>query len=627
MRHVVALLAIAMASSMALAQKEGTPDQPQEEQKAPTNMEEYLANILTQMECIKKDWGPSPTTLAEAHVRLEQVLSPESLAKIDAMDSEDGMTLCHHGLGMTMRNAWGLWRRSALAQHMRELGFDHPDSMSSVILNTFWCKRHGKDFRLEERAARYRKFREEEENRIPRARAALREKMMGLRFEKREVPKVPIVVRNEKGLRVRFVCRFRDGAFLTAYHRGRRPTMPILMQESYTDPNGDGRPTSQYDDFVHRGYYFSGTDRRARRMEPGEDAYTPGYYFDPADSKIHPVCVPEVNEVYSAVVAGERAWFGGLTDGKLVVTGVGEQERVTVPLPQTDEMPDLGVDGKSLLAVYTKTIYRLEDRNWTVVHSGDILLPRSGLPPLRQGNTVFFRDEGDMGGRTINRLWWLTMAEPLHLSVLDRHLRVMTAGMLRLREVTSCSLTDQGDLWVCTGRHHLANCLLRRSMDASWSIATVSSSVQLAEGWPDVRQKYQGAALSAVRALRDDSLLLAGRTGLYRLQGSELIQEMAFTLDRPSKWVKAPDRVVPHVRWRRENGKMVKEVTEVVQKAPEKGRQVVSSVPWTPNNILGLDDGSYLVTTDRWEGAYRLGQGDDGRWTCLPADEGDPVVW
>ena len=592
-----------------------------------TARDELIALLRKGELTLKEPLGEAPATLAEAHARLERILSDEALAKIDAMASEEEMSLAHFGLGAGMRRGWGLWRGSALAKHMKELGFTHADDMSGTILATFWCKRHGQEFRLAERAARYKAYLEEARNRAPRARAALRKRMMGLRFEKRDVPVVPIAVR-QRGVRGRFSCSFRDGAFLTAYRRGSRGRMPVLMQESYVDPNGDGRPTSEYDDFVHRGYTFDRTERKARKMKPGEDFYTQGYYFDPTDRQIHRIRVPEVNEVYGAVVAGERAWFGGLTGGTFVVAGIGAQDRVAVPLPQDDEMPDLGINGQFLMAVYTKAIYRLEGRRWTVVHSGDMLLPRSGLPPLRYGDTVFFRDEEHEGGRHINRLWWLTMAKPLHLSVLDRHLEVITAGVLRLREVTSCFLTSQGDLWICSGEHHLSNCLLRRSMDGSYSVATVGSSVRLAEDWPDLRQKeYGGAGVSAVRALPDETLLLAGRTGLYRLRGDELVQELAFTVDRPSRWVKERDRVVPHVTWRRKDGKMVKEVTEVVQKASGPGRQVVSSVPWIPNNVLLLDDGSYFLSTDTWEGAYWIRQGGDGQWSGLTVDEGDPIEW
>jgi hypothetical protein len=96
-----------------------------------------------------------PTTLEEAHLQLERQFSKEELAKIDAMKSEDEMTQYHFGLGMDIRNGWELWKGSALAQHMRKLGFIHPDDISAVILATFWCKRHGKDFRLKERADYY----------------------------------------------------------------------------------------------------------------------------------------------------------------------------------------------------------------------------------------------------------------------------------------------------------------------------------------------------------------------------------------------------------------------------------------------------------------------------------------
>jgi len=79
------------------------------------------------------------------------------------------------------------------------------------------------------------------------------------------------------------------------------------------------------------------------------------------------------------------------------LVGVGDQDRVTPQLPQQDEVPDLGMDGQSLLAVYSEAIYRLDDRQWTRVHSGDILLPRSGLPPQRHGDMVLLRGEGDDG--------------------------------------------------------------------------------------------------------------------------------------------------------------------------------------------------------------------------------------
>ncbi len=100
----------------------------------------------------------TPATLAEAHAQLEKQLSETDLKKIDAMKSEDQMIECHFGSGMGMRNSWGLQGDSSLETHMRGLGFIHADDMSEVILETFWCKRHAKDFRIKERVEYYKAY-------------------------------------------------------------------------------------------------------------------------------------------------------------------------------------------------------------------------------------------------------------------------------------------------------------------------------------------------------------------------------------------------------------------------------------------------------------------------------------
>ena len=99
-----------------------------------------------------------PSSLAEAHTELERLLSKEDLHKIDAMKKEDEMNEYHFELGMGLRNSWGLWGDSPMAKHMLSLGFTHPDDMSGVILETFWCKRHGKDLRIEERVDYYNAY-------------------------------------------------------------------------------------------------------------------------------------------------------------------------------------------------------------------------------------------------------------------------------------------------------------------------------------------------------------------------------------------------------------------------------------------------------------------------------------
>jgi len=136
MKRITTLILLLAASSSSLAdEKKAAPE------KQPAQVQATKAE------------APPPKTLEEAHQRLEKLFPKDELAKIDAMKSESEMIEYHRGLGMRMRNEWGLWGGGPLAQHMSKLGFHHPDDMSGVILETFWCKRHNKDFRLKERAA------------------------------------------------------------------------------------------------------------------------------------------------------------------------------------------------------------------------------------------------------------------------------------------------------------------------------------------------------------------------------------------------------------------------------------------------------------------------------------------
>jgi len=578
--RIVSVLFIFLSLSPVSAQEEATKNQQQEKQKI-------------------------PTTLSEAHAELERIFSAEDLAEIDGMPSEDDMIQYHMPFGTGLRNSWGLWQGSPLGKHMEELGFTHPDDMSGVILGTFWCKRHGQDFRLKERAAAYKRGweaqqrrEEDDEKRIQKAKAAMRDMMMGLRFEKRDVPTVRIPVRY--GMSVRFMCPFRDGVFLTAHRQWPPREGSVLWDGYYVDPaSGENRRRPDMDDSVSRGLYL-GVDREVRRPGRDDNFYTPGLYLDLKDRKIHMIRVEEVNEVYAAVVAGDRAWFAGLTNGRAVLTGVDDHDRVTVPLPQVDEIPDLGLDGESLLAVYSKTIYRLTDRQWSLVHSGDILLPRSGSPPQRHGNMVFLRDEGGPGDR--KRLWWLTMGKKLHLHLLDRDtglgvsivtqpdphsLHIRYVGPPGWQETSSYCVTSSGDLWACLGS---GSYLLRRSQNGSYAVAIENHSVQFTGDWFGTSKTDPGLFVSAVTALPDDTLLLEGYTGLYRLKGNELIQELAFAPQGPS-------------------GKAI-------------GRY-----NWKPNNVIALDDRSYFIGSASRDGAYLLRKGDDDQWSAHFLGRGDPIVW
>lgn len=99
-----------------------------------------------------------PANLDDAHAYLQKHLPPEKLQRIRDMKSESDMNDYHMGLGLGIRNTWGLWDGSRLTRYFNKLGIHHPDDMSGIILDTFWCKLHSQPLRLDERVAYYQAY-------------------------------------------------------------------------------------------------------------------------------------------------------------------------------------------------------------------------------------------------------------------------------------------------------------------------------------------------------------------------------------------------------------------------------------------------------------------------------------
>lgn len=131
----------------------------------------YVENgqiIIVDAEVAKKRWldhfkvEPSPPaerktapkTLTEVHEQIERLLPQNELAKIDALKDEDAIPAAMFNI-RGLEESWGLWGNGPLVQQMRNLGFLYPDEMSEVILATFWCRRHRKDFQIKDRVGHY----------------------------------------------------------------------------------------------------------------------------------------------------------------------------------------------------------------------------------------------------------------------------------------------------------------------------------------------------------------------------------------------------------------------------------------------------------------------------------------
>ncbi len=90
-----------------------------------------------------------PKDLEDRIVELKKLLKPEDIEKMKA-GTENEMIQYHFGLGMWMRNNWGLWRGSRLARWFNAKGIKHPDDMSGIILYSFWRHLNQKPIALDE---------------------------------------------------------------------------------------------------------------------------------------------------------------------------------------------------------------------------------------------------------------------------------------------------------------------------------------------------------------------------------------------------------------------------------------------------------------------------------------------
>lgn len=98
-----------------------------------------------------------PRTLEECMVALDNVLDPEDKIEFLKMPKEK-LVLIHHTLGRWIRNNWGLWEGGELLEHMKSLGYIHPDDMSQSIIVEYWNRSHNQPSQLQEDIQYYKEY-------------------------------------------------------------------------------------------------------------------------------------------------------------------------------------------------------------------------------------------------------------------------------------------------------------------------------------------------------------------------------------------------------------------------------------------------------------------------------------
>ena len=98
-----------------------------------------------------------PKDLDDAFGELKKMLSL-ALVRDMRYRPEGEMAVHHQGLGRWLRNNWGLWTGSRLSKYFNDLGIDHPDDMSAIILDSFWRHLNDRPLDLQAQIAYYKAY-------------------------------------------------------------------------------------------------------------------------------------------------------------------------------------------------------------------------------------------------------------------------------------------------------------------------------------------------------------------------------------------------------------------------------------------------------------------------------------
>jgi len=102
--------------------------------------------------------GRIPEGLEGCLARLADRPGRNGRERFKSWPEEDVVGRTHFGLGLWMRNNWGLWSDSPLGRHFNEMGIFHADDMSAIIILSHHRRLNGKDIGLAEQVAFYKNW-------------------------------------------------------------------------------------------------------------------------------------------------------------------------------------------------------------------------------------------------------------------------------------------------------------------------------------------------------------------------------------------------------------------------------------------------------------------------------------
>lgn len=482
-----------------------------------------------------------PKDLQDAFIELDRMLPPELRAEMrDGAESE--MIRYHLNLGMWIRNNWGLWKGLRLAKWFHQYKIDVPDDMSGMILTSYWRYLHHQPIAFEEQVKATLAYWErakiaaaKEKERVAAAKAAIREKMMNLQVSGTAKQTVLFPTQPLDPIYVRYMAPFAGGVLVT------RKTFL-------------GRRSADFD-FTSQ-----------------------CYFLDLTTMTLYPIRLPEMDQVLEGLVLQDKAYFHGLKQGRDVLVAIQGGKHLPLPTPEGTGLLQLGIDqegdGKSaLLAVRPQRVLGWEGQ-WKTLSQFQEKLPYGILPPQKFGSRLYIRDEGRE--EDDKQLSWREENSPNAPVYFTQHVGLVGPEGPRWENVWSYLQTPDGTLWISAGNIIGSASLIRWNKETGYRIALWNNGVHF-DGellGEDAREDTPNhtLAITGIATRPDNSLLLIGPHGLFRLQ------------DR---------RITPLLRFRREPN------------------------DWIPTHLLELDSDTFLAG-GHFGGIYRFHKGADGLYHVSP---------
>lgn len=100
-----------------------------------------------------------PKDLTDATTYLDCVLDEKTKSSLINPDEQRTVATLHFGLGLQLRNKWGLWKaNNRLVEYFNSLGITHPDDMSGIILTTYYRQLNEKEINLDQQIKYYKDY-------------------------------------------------------------------------------------------------------------------------------------------------------------------------------------------------------------------------------------------------------------------------------------------------------------------------------------------------------------------------------------------------------------------------------------------------------------------------------------